>query len=124
MDKQESSKSANRTGTEGPSLDEHLTLAQAAKIAPGRPSANCVWRWCREGVKSASGDRIRLKHTRFGSRIFTTRQWLNDFGQALAEADAAHFDFAKEQAVQQQATRLGSKQRARKVKKELNPFHP
>ncbi len=95
---------------------EHLTLAQAAKIAPGRPSPNCVWRWCREGVKSASGDRIRLKHTRFGSRIFTTRQWLNEFGQALAEADAAHFDHTKELAIQQRATRLGSKQRARKAK--------
>ena len=95
---------------------EHLTLAQAAKIAPGRPSANCVWRWCREGVKSASGDRIRLKHTRFGSRIFTTRQWLNDFGQAMAEADAAHFDHTKELAIQQRATRIGSKQRARKAK--------
>ena len=34
---------------------------------------------------------MRLKHTRFGARIFTTRQWLNDFGLALAEADTAHF---------------------------------
>lgn len=76
-------------------MEEHLTLAQAAKLAPGRPSANCVWRWCREGVKAASGQRVRLKHVRFGSRIYTTRQWLNDFGLALAEADAAHFDCAE-----------------------------
>jgi hypothetical protein len=74
-----------------PAADEHITLSQAAKLAPGRPSSNCVWRWCREGVKAASGTRVRLKHVRFGSRIFTTRQWLNDFGLALAEADAAHF---------------------------------
>ena len=48
-----------------PGVDEHLTLARAAKLAPGRPSANCVWRWCREGVKvargSAGGWRLRLK---------------------------------------------------------------
>jgi len=43
-------------------------------------------------VKAASGQRVRLKHVRFGSRIYTTRQWMNDFGLALAEADAAHFD--------------------------------
>jgi len=78
-----------------PGVDEHLTLAQAAKLAPGRPSANCVWRWCREGVKAASGQRVRLKHVRFGSRIYTTRRWLHDFGLALAEADAAHFDRAE-----------------------------
>jgi len=84
MDKQESTQSASRAGAEGPSLDEHITLTQAANLAPGRPTLNCVWRWCREGIKAASGDRVRLKHTRFGSRIFTTRQWLNDFGQALA----------------------------------------
>lgn len=75
-----------------PAAEEHITLSQAAKLAPGRPSSNCVWRWCREGVKAASGTRVRLKHVRFGSRIYTTRQWLNDFGLALAEADAAHFD--------------------------------
>jgi hypothetical protein len=75
-----------------PAAEEQITLSQAAKLAPGRPSSNCVWRWCREGVKAASGQRVRLKHVRFGSRIYTTRQWLNDFGLALAEADAAHFD--------------------------------
>lgn len=72
--------------------DQHLTLAQAAKLAPGRPSANCVWRWCREGVKAKSGERVRLKHTRFGGRIYTNREWLEAFGLALAEADAKHFE--------------------------------
>lgn len=75
-----------------PAREELVTLSQAAKLAPGRPSSNCVWRWCREGVKAASGTRVRLKHVRFGSRIYTTRQRLNDFGLALAEADAAHFN--------------------------------
>lgn len=86
----------NRAGADcherGPAAEEHITLSQAARLVPGRPSSNCLWRWCREGVKAASGARVRLKHVRFGSRIYTTRQWLNDFGQALAEADAAYFD--------------------------------
>jgi len=72
--------------------EEHLTLGQAARLVPGRPSANCVWRWCREGVRSKAGGRVRLRHTRFGGRIFTTRTWIEAFGAALAEADAAHFD--------------------------------
>jgi len=72
--------------------DEHLTLAQAAKLVPGRPSANCLWRWCREGVKAKSGKRVRLKHARFGGRIYTTRAWIEAFGAELAEADTKHFN--------------------------------
>lgn len=78
--------------------NEHLTLPQAAKIAPGRPSANCVWRWCREGVKSRSGERVRLKHIRVGGRIYTTREWIETFGVELADADAQHFERSDEPA--------------------------
>ncbi len=92
MKQQDSTGMANGANPGAPAAEEHITLSQAAKLAPGRPSSNCVWRWCRGGVKAASGTRVRLKHVRFGSRIYTTRQWLNDFGLALAEADAAHFD--------------------------------
>ena len=96
MQQQDSTRTASGAKADSrdgaPAADEHITLTQAAKLAPGRPSSNCVWRWCREGVKAATGTRVRLKHVRFGSRIYTTRQWLNDFGLALAEADAAHFD--------------------------------
>jgi predicted DNA-binding WGR domain protein len=69
-----------------------ITLTDAAKIAPGRPSANCVWRWCRKGVLSRGGERIRLQHQRVGGMIFTTRTWLEEFGRALAEADTKYFD--------------------------------
>lgn len=92
MNEQDSTGKTSGLNPGAPVVEEHITLSQAAKLAPGRPSSNCVWRWCREGVKAATGRRVRLKHVRFGSRIYTTRQWLNDFGLALAEADAAHFD--------------------------------
>ncbi len=73
-------------------LEEHLTLSEAAKIAPGRPSMNCLWRWCRRGVLARTGERVRLQHTRVGGKIFTTAQSLDEFGRRLAEADAAYFE--------------------------------
>lgn len=73
------------------SIELHLTLSEAAKLTPGRPSPNCLWRWCREGICSKGGDRVHLKHARFGGKIFTTKQWLLEFGHSLAEADSAHF---------------------------------
>ena len=69
-----------------------ITLTEAAKVAPGRPSTNAVWRWCRRGVLSRGGDRVRLQHLRVGGKIFTTAAWLEDFGRALAEADTRYFD--------------------------------
>ena len=71
---------------------KHITLTEATKITPGRPSTNCLWRWCRRGVLSRSGQRIRLEHVRIGGKIFTTADWVEQFGKALAEADASYFD--------------------------------
>ncbi|HNO80378.1 MAG TPA: hypothetical protein PKN33_20215 [Phycisphaerae bacterium] len=72
-----------------------ITLAEAAKIAPGRPSTNCVWRWCRKGVLSRGGERVRLQHQRVGGMIFTTAAWLEEFGRALAEADTKYFELCE-----------------------------
>lgn len=74
------------------SATQYLTLTDAAKLAPGRPSTSCLWRWCRKGVKSKSGVTVRLQHARFGGRVFTTSEWLDDFGKAVAEADRAYFE--------------------------------
>lgn len=71
---------------------EHITLTEAAKIAPGRPSTNCMWRWCRRGVLARTGQRVRLQHIRVGGKIFTTPAWLEEFGRRLADTDAAYFD--------------------------------
>ena len=75
--------------------DAQITLTEAANIAPGRPSANCIWRWCRRGVRSRNGDRVRLQHMRIGGKIFTTARWLEEFGRALADADARYFDLCE-----------------------------
>ena len=72
--------------------DEHITLTEVAKISPGRPSTHCLWRWCRRGVLARSGQRVRLEHLRIGGKIFTTGRWVEDFGKALAQADARYFN--------------------------------
>lgn len=74
--------------------DERLPLTEVAKLVPGRPSVNCVWRWCRRGVLARNGERIRLEHVRIGGKIFTTRAWLEEFGRRLATEDAKYFDLA------------------------------
>jgi hypothetical protein len=71
---------------------DYLTLAQAAYLCPGRPSANAVWRWCRRGVLAQSRQRVHLKHCRIGGKIFTTEEDLHHFFATLAEADRVYFD--------------------------------
>jgi hypothetical protein len=75
-----------------------ITLTEAAKITPGRPSTNCLWRWCRRGVLSRGGGRVRIEHRRIGGKIFTAPDWLEEFGRKLAEADTRHFDQCEEAA--------------------------
>ncbi len=58
-----------------------ITLTEATKITPGRPSTNCLWRWCRRGVLSRGGERVRLEHQRIGGKIFTAPDWLEEFGR-------------------------------------------
>lgn len=82
-------------------FEDLLTLGQAAKIAPGRPSSNCLWRWCRRGVLSRAGERVYLQHVRVGGKVYTRAEWLEDYGQTLAEADAAYFRQNEDGAVPQ-----------------------
>lgn len=78
--------------------NEYLTLMEATRITPGRPSPNCIWRWCRRGVVSRSGERVRLQHVRIGGKIFTSTTWLEEFGRKLAEADSKYFELAEKAA--------------------------
>ena len=96
---------------------EHLTLTEAAKMAPGRPSTSCVWRWCRRGVLSRMGERVQLRHMRVGGKLFTTASWLNEFGNRLAEADAAHFRLTGDDAVPPPARSPARKSRRERFEK-------
>ena len=73
------------------STDDYLTLAEAANRSPGRPSSNAVWRWCRKGIKSRSGETVKLNHVRVGGKIYTRQGWLDEFFAATARADAEYF---------------------------------
>lgn len=95
-----SDKSCTATNAHTPTQqdpNERLTLSHAARIAPGRPTPNCIWRWCRRGVLARSGERVRLQHVRIGGKLFTTARWLDEFGRRLADADAEYFDTADEE---------------------------
>lgn len=91
--------------------ENYITLTQAAKMAPLRPSTNCIWRWCRKGVLARGGERIRLQHVRLGGKLFTTAEWVTQFGQALAEADATYFNLVKPSVQVPQAKTRSEKQR-------------
>lgn len=95
-------------------VDEHLTLSEAAKIAPGRPSTNCLWRWCRRGVLARSGERVHLQHVRIGGKIFITPQWLEEFGHRLAEADVAYFELQQDAAAAPPPARKRPKRRCQR----------
>ncbi len=94
-------------------VEEHLSLSEACKIAPGRPSTNCVWRWCRRGVLSRSGERVHLRHVRVGGKIFTTAGWLDDFSRALTDADAKYFRQNEDDAAPQPAQSCPKRRRQR-----------
>ena len=81
-------------------LEDLMTLGQAAKVAPGRPSSNCLWRWCRRGVLARTGERVHLQHVRVGAKMYTRAEWLADFGRTLAAADNAYFRKTEDDASQ------------------------
>lgn len=67
---------------------EFLTLAEATRVVPGRPTIGTLWRWITRGIR---GGEVRLDSMCVGGRRFVTRQAINEFlahcGQA-AEASA------------------------------------
>jgi flagellar basal body P-ring protein FlgI len=98
--------------------EEYITLEEAAAIAPGHRSTNCIWRWCRKGIRSRSGTLVCLRHVRVGRTVFTTARWLVEFGENLAEADSAYFQLSR-QARQESKTvrRRSDKQRQAAIEK-------
>ena len=65
---------------------ELVSLDDAARSMPGGGVArSTVWSWCRNGFP-VGRDVIRLEYLSVGRRMFTTRQWVEEFGQRIAEA--------------------------------------
>jgi len=71
---------------------EYLSVAEAARRVPGNNRPHAVWRWARKGLKARSGEIVKLRHVRVGGRLMIPADALEEFHQALAAADAPHFD--------------------------------
>jgi len=70
--------------------NKYLSLAEAAREVPGRPSPSTLWRWATRGVNG-----VTLRTWRFGDRFFTTREELEEFGKRGAEARKTRRDSSK-----------------------------
>lgn len=64
-----------------------ITLTEASKAIPGRPSTSTIWRWIRSGIRISGGSRVRLEHIRVGRRIFISREDLSAFFRMVARSD-------------------------------------
>ena len=54
--------------------DEFVSMAQAAKLLPGRPSIVSLWRWRARGIAG-----VKLKFVNINAKPYTTRRWLREF---------------------------------------------
>jgi len=50
-------------------------------------------------VLSRAGNRVFLKHVRVGGKMYTRKEWVEAFGEALAQADADYFQQVDDGAV-------------------------
>jgi hypothetical protein len=93
-------------------MDKYLTFARACREEipqlNGRPVApNTPWRWATKGLRG-----VYLKHRRIGHRCVTTREWLDEFFEALASAEPPSREPAPKPSVPRQRT---PKQRQRDI---------
>lgn len=65
--------------------DELLTLAEACRLLPRKPSPATCWRWRKVGVL-VNGQRIRLECIRVGGKWHTTRKAFSEFLRCQTEA--------------------------------------
>ena len=68
-------------------MHDYLTLTEAAKLIPGRRpgkriSVGTLWRWCNRGVQNG----MRLRSVLIGQQRYTTREWLQEFIDAVTQA--------------------------------------
>ena len=68
-----------------------IDLAAAAALFPGHPLTAAVWRWCRMGIRTRTGEFVFLEHVRAGGRLYTSSEAVQRFQERLAAADAEHF---------------------------------
>lgn len=95
-------------------MGSYISLNEAAKLAPGRPHVASIWRWCRRGIKTRTGGRVRLDHVRAGGKLYTSEAWLTEFFAAVAKADREHFEPDRSEPLSTPPT---EKQRSRSIRR-------
>jgi len=73
-----------------------LTVKQARKVLPSRPSINTIYRWFWKGVRG-----IKLESIRVGGRIFTTKEACERFIHASSKRPTEKERFAERDAIHQ-----------------------
>lgn len=71
--------------------EEKIHLKRAAKLTPEPVHPSAPWRWMRRGILARNGERIYLEGVRVGGKLMTSKQAMERFFAAVAEADAEHF---------------------------------
>jgi hypothetical protein len=89
------------------SVEEILTLTQAAKSLPGRPASSTIHRWRLRGIRG-----VRLETILVGGRRFTSRQALERFAARITaaadgEAPPIRTPRARQQAIERAEAQLG-----------------
>lgn len=67
--------------------DDFVELRRLPDFIPGRPNKSTVFRWVQSGVNAPDGERIRLRSTRIGGRIFARLSDLEAFLRRLNQTD-------------------------------------
>ena len=66
--------------------ENYLSISEAARKSPGKPSPSAVWRWARTGIKARNGTRVRLSHVRAGGRVLIPETALDEYFDARPDA--------------------------------------
>ncbi len=65
-------------------MSDLMTLEQAAQKVPGGAvSSVTVWRWATSGMRSRSGQLVKLRTAAAGKRMLVSEAWLREFFEAL-----------------------------------------
>lgn len=76
----------NRPATPTSGLSKYLTFAEAGASLPHPVSGAAIWRWCSVGLV-VGGRRLRLRGYKFGRRMYTTMDDVEEFADRLAKAE-------------------------------------
>jgi Protein of unknown function (DUF1580) len=74
--------------------ESSISIGEAAKLFPGRRPGktlnfSTIWRWIRGGIRTRSGQVVRLEACRLGARWVTSREAIARFSARLTRSAAS-----------------------------------